>query len=123
MNRYTNLDYNMTTNEEYLKKLIQDKYKDNEEQFYKELKTTSKTFWKQFRKMKMQLSKIFKAQQLLELNKTEMLSLFFGETEITEKVIAFYNLMMKYIAQMNDEEKKEFLTKFSKRLDSLKEEQ
>ena len=123
MNRYTNLDYNMETNEEYLKKIIEDKYQDNEEQFYKELHTTSQTFWKQFREMKMQLSKIFKAQQLLDLNKTEMLSLFFGETEITEKVIAFYNLMMKYIAQMNDEEKKEFLTKFSKRLDSLKEEQ
>ena len=123
MNRYTNLDYNMETNEEYLKKIIEDKYQDNEEQFYKELHTTSQTFWKQFREMKMQLSKIFKAQQLLDLNKTEMLSLFFGETEITEKVIAFYNLMMKYIAQMNDEEKKEFLTKFSKRLDSLNEEQ
>ena len=43
MNRYTFLDYDLKTNEEYLKSIIQNKYKDNEEQFYKELKTTSQT--------------------------------------------------------------------------------
>ena len=43
MNRYTFLDYDLKTNEEYLKSIIQNKYKDNEEQFYKELNTTSQT--------------------------------------------------------------------------------
>lgn len=33
MNRYTFLDYDLKTNEEYLKSIIQNKYKDNEEQF------------------------------------------------------------------------------------------
>lgn len=123
MNRYTFLDYDLKTNEEYLKSIIQNKYKDNEEQFYKELKTTSQTFWKNFREMKVQLQKIFKTKELLELNQTEMLSIFFGETEITQRVLHFYNVMLKYIEPLSDEEKKDFLTKFSRRLDSLKEEQ
>lgn len=103
--------------------MIQDKYKDNEEQFYKELHTTSQTFWKNFREMKVQLAKIFKTQELLELNRTEMLSIFFGETEITQRVLYFFNTMLKYIEPLSDKEKKDFLTKFSRRLDSLKEEQ
>lgn len=49
-----------------------------------------------------------------------MLSIFFGETKISEKVIVFYNYMLKYIAPLTDEEKTEFLTKFSQRIDSLK---
>lgn len=72
MNRYTFLDYDLKTNEEYLKSIIQNKYKDNEEQFYKELKTTSQTFWKNFREMKVQLQKIFKTKELLELNQINL---------------------------------------------------
>ena len=49
-----------------------------------------------------------------------MLSIFFGETKISEKVIVFYNYMLKYIAPLTNEEKTEFLTKFSQRIDSLK---
>ena len=123
MNRYTFLDYDLKTNEEYLKKMIQDKYQDNEEQFYKELHTTSQTFWKNFREMKVQLAKIFKTQELLELNRTEILSIFFGETEITQRVLYFFNTMLKYIEPLSDKEKKDFLTKFSRRLETLKEEQ
>ncbi len=123
MNRYAFLDYDLKTNEEYLKKMIQDKYQDNEEQFYKELHTTSQTFWKNFREMKVQLAKIFKTQELLELNRTEMLSIFFGETEISERVISFYRLMLKYIQPLSNEDKAKFLTEFSKRIETLKEEQ
>ena len=73
--------------------------------------------------MKVQLAKIFKTQELLELNRTEILSIFFGETEITQKVLYFFNTMLKYIEPLSDKEKKDFLTKFSRRLETLKEEQ
>lgn len=88
-------DETLQKNKIILENKIQEKYKDNEEQF-------------------------FKAKELLDLTKEEMLSIFFGETKISEKVIVFYNYMLKYIAPLTDEEKTEFLTKFSRRIDSLK---
>lgn len=101
---------------------IQDKYKDDESLFYKELHTTSQTFWKRYDNQRFPMNQVFQTQQLLELTKEEMLSIFFGETEISEKVISFYRLMLKYIAPLTNEQKAKFLTEFSKRIETLKEE-
>ena len=113
----------LQANKMILTNKIQDKYKDKEEQFYKELHTTSQTFWKRYDNQKFPMNQIFQTQQLLELTKEEMLSIFFGETEISEKVISFYRLMLKYIQPLSNEDKTKFLTEFSKRIESLKEEQ
>lgn len=110
-------------NKTILKNKIETKYKGNEEQFFKELKTTSKTFWKHFEEGTLYLTQIYKAQNILELSLDEMTSIFFGETEISRKVLSFYNLMLKYIQPLTNEEKRDFLNLFQKRLDSLKEEQ
>lgn len=113
----------LQANKMILTNKIQDKYKDNEEQFYKELHTTSQTFWKRYDNQKFPMNQIFQTQQLLELTKEEMLSIFFGETEISERVISFYRLMLKYIQPLSNEDKAKFLTEFSRRLETLKEEQ
>ena len=110
-------------NETILKNKIKETYKDNEEQFFKDLQTTSQTFWKRFQRQKFPMNQIFRTKELLDLTKEEMLSIFFGETKISEKVIVFYNYMLKYIQPFTNEEKQEFLTKFSQRIDSLKQEQ
>lgn len=113
-------DETLQKNKIILQEKIREKYKDNEEEFFKDLQTTSQTFWKRYDNQKFPTKQIFKAKELLNLTKEEMLSIFFGETKISEKVIVFYNYMLKYIAPLTNEEKTEFLTKFSQRIDSLK---
>lgn len=109
-------------NKSILNEKIKSKYKDNEEQFFKDLRTTSQTFWKRYNQQKFPTQQIFKAKELLDLTKEEMLSIFFGETKVSEKVLIFYNYLLKYIQPLTNEEKAEFLTKFSQRIESLKQE-
>ena len=49
-----------------------------------------------------------------------MLSIFFGETKISEKVLVFYNFLLKNLATLTNEEKSEFLKILSQRIDSLR---
>lgn len=109
-------------NKTILKNKIKEKYKGDEEQFYKEMGTTSRTFWKRYETKKCYLSQVFKTRNLLEMTNEEMLFIFFGETTISRKVISFYNLMLKYIQPLSNEERKEFLNLFQNRINSLKEE-
>lgn len=102
---------------------IQNKYKNNESQFYKELHTTNQTFWKRYDNQKIPISQIFQIQILLELTRKEILSIFFGETEGTRKALYFFNNMLEYIKFLSDKEKKDFIIKFSEKFERLKEEQ
>ena len=52
-----------------LQEKIREKYKDNEEEFFKDLQTTSQTFWKRYDNQKFPTKQIFKAKELLDLTK------------------------------------------------------
>ena len=99
---------------------IQKKYKEQKEDFFESLNTTSQTFWRKFKEQKLPTQQIFKTKELLELTKEEMLSIFFGETKISEKVLVFYNFLLKNLATLTNEEKSEFLKILSQRIDSLR---
>lgn len=49
-------DETLQKNKIILENKIQEKYKDNEEQFFKDLQTTSQTFWKRYNEKKVQKS-------------------------------------------------------------------
>ena len=89
-------DETLQKNKIILQDKIREKYKDNEEEFFKDLQTTSQTFWKRYDNQKFPTKQIFKVKELLDLTKEEMLSIFFGETKISEKVIVFYNYICSH---------------------------
>ena len=55
-------DETLQKNKIILENKIQEKYKDNEEQFFKDLQTTSQTFWKRYNEQKFPTKQIFKAK-------------------------------------------------------------
>ena len=62
-------DETLQKNKIILQEKIREKYKDNEEEFFKDLQTTSQTFWKRYDNQKFPTKQIFKAKELLDLTK------------------------------------------------------
>lgn len=107
-----------TTNQKLMQKI--DFIFDDKRKFFLTIKKDEETFWNDFKNKKLEAHTIQKIKDILELTEDETLEIFFDETIGQQQARKFYNLMLKIIRSLPDEERLVFLNTFDQKFSILK---